>query len=158
MVDKHPVVQEYYRLMMATEDGSWLPSVPSKLSSYYYSPTRSILGGYYDILMEGVKDDEKIKIRFKETDLAEMQRLYYTQLTDIVTETMSSEAYQKADDAGKVEMIQDDIKYVKKGVVRKGGSSVDMPWLDKFVNLAHQGAVEVYEQRQEALKDEAEGN
>ena len=158
MVDKHPVVQEYYRLMMATEDGSWLPSVPSKLSSYYYTPTRSILGDYYDILMEGVEADEKIRIRFKETDLAEMQRLYYTELTKLVSDTMKSDDYKKADDAGKIEMIQDDIKYVKKGLYRKEGRSVDMPWLEKFVSLAQRGAVEVYEQRQEALKDEAEGN
>lgn len=158
MVDKHPVVQEYYRLMMATEDGSWLPSVPSKLSSYYYTPTRSILGDYYDILMEGVEADEKIRIRFKETDLAEMQRLYYTELTKLVSDRMKSDDYKKADDAGKIKMIQEDISYVKKGLYRKGGRSVDMPWLEKFVSLAQRGAVEVYEQRQEALKDETEGN
>ena len=81
MVDTS-MVQEYYRLMMATEDGSWLPSVPSKLSSYYYTPTRSILGDYYDILMEGV-EGLKDQNSLKETDLAEMQRLYYTELTKL---------------------------------------------------------------------------
>ena len=44
-----------------------------------------------------------------------------------------------------------------KKLYRKEGQSVDMPWLEKFVSLTQRGAVEVYEQRQEVLKDEAEG-
>ena len=155
MVDKHPVVQEYYRLMMATEDGSWLPSVPSKLSSYYYTPKRNTIGDYYDILMEGVKDNEKIRIRFKETDLSEMQRLYYTGLTKSIELEMQNEEYQKADDVEKIKRIEKAIAFHKEGLTVDGQA---MPWLEMFRRLAQRGAVEIYEQRQEALKDEAEGN
>ena len=64
-VDPHPVIREYHRLMTATGDGSWLPSAPSKLTSYYYSPTKTDLGSEtYNEIVSMLGPGEKVNRRF----------------------------------------------------------------------------------------------
>jgi len=152
-VDPHPVIQEYYRLSVATGDGSWLPSAPSKLTSYYYTPTKTDLGNQlYREIQKNLEPGEAVKIRFKEEDLLRIQKIYYTELTKAVEEEIRKDYYINANDDEKVEMLQDIIKKKRemKTIVardRKFGSvKVTNEWYKEFMMLVPGAASELLKQ------------
>jgi hypothetical protein len=155
-VDPHPVIQEYYRLMVATGDGSWLPSAPSKATSYYYTPSKTDLGPkLYNEIQGLIGPGEKVKIRFNEEELIKVQKQFYTDLTDRVEKLMESDLYKEADDDRKIELIQSNIDFVKKSRVTTGKDPVfgttkrKNQWYQIFQEMTLEGAKRLNEQLKE---------
>jgi DNA repair protein RadC len=156
-VDPHPVIREYHRLMTATGDGSWLPSAPSKLTSYYYSPTKTDLGSEtYNEIVSMLGPGEKVKMRFEEKDLVRIQKMYYQDLTKNVEDIMATDRYVEAQDDQKVEMIQGVIADTRKMqyVVSRdrvfGSVKFRNEWYKEFLKLTVEGAKGLKEQLKES--------
>ena len=156
-VDPHPVIREYHRLMTATGDGSWLPSAPSKLTSYYYSPTKTDLGSEtYNEIVSMLGPGEKVKMRFEEKDLTRIQKMYYQDLTKNVEDLMATDRYAEAQDDQKVEMIQGVISDTRKMqyVVSRdrvfGSVKFKNEWYREFLKLTVEGAKGLKEQLKES--------
>jgi DNA repair protein RadC len=152
-VDPHPVIQEYHRLMTATGDGSWLPSAPSKLTSYYYSPTKTDLGSEtYNEIVSMLGPGEKVKMRFEEKDLVKIQKMYYQDLTKNVEALMDTDKYSKAEDDQKIEYIQAvvaDTRKMQYTVSRDrvfGSVKFKNEWYKEFLKLTVEGAKGLKEQ------------
>ena len=155
-VDPHPVIREYHRLMTATGDGTWLPSAPSKLTSYYYSPTKTDLGSEtYNDIVSMLGPGEKVKMRFEEKDLVRIQKMYYQDLTKNVEDIMATDRYVEAQDDQKVEMIQGVIADTRKMqyVVSRdrvfGSVKFRNEWYKEFLKLTVEGAKGLKEQLKE---------
>ena len=155
-VDPHPVIREYHRLMTATGDGSWLPSAPSKLTSYYYSPTKTDLGSEtYNEIVSMLGPGEKVKMRFEEKDLTRIQKMYYQDLTKNVESLMATDSYAEAQDDQKVEMIQGVIADTRKMqyVVSRdrvfGSVKFKNEWYKEFLKLTVEGAKGLKQQLEE---------
>lgn len=156
-VDPHPVIREYHRLMKSTGDGSWLPSAPSKLTSYYYSPTKTDLGSEtYNEIISVLGPGEKVKMRFEEKDLARIQKIYYQDLTKNVESLMSTEVYTEAGDDKKVELMQgiiSDTRKMQYTVSRDrifGTVRIKNEWYQEFLKLTVDGAKGLKEQLKES--------
>lgn len=159
-VDTHPVVNEYYRLMNAVEDGSWLPSAPSRLTNYFYTVSKTDVGkSRYAKITELAGQGNKPKIRFTEEELVSMQKTFFTDLTNNVEQLMKQDVYKKASDEEKVEKIKEMIAWTRKPTFTLSR--------DKFGTV--KGKANWYNEFQEALpkkvdglekqmKDEARGN
>ena len=155
-VDPHPVIQEYYRLMVATGDGSWLPSAPSKATSYYYTPSKTDLGPkLYSEIQGLIGPGEKVKIRFNEEELLKVQKQFYTDLTDRIERLMETDLYKQADDDRKIELIENNIDFVKKSRVTTGKDPVfgttkrKNQWYQIFQEMTLEGAKRLSEQLKE---------
>ena len=155
-VDPHPVIREYHRLMTATGDGSWLPSAPSKITSYYYSPTKTDLGSEtYNEIVSMLGPGEKVKMRFEEKDLTRIQKMYYQDLTKNVESLMATDSYAEAQDDQKVEMIQGVIADTRKMqyVVSRdrvfGSVKFKNEWYKEFLKLTVEGAKGLKQQLEE---------
>ena len=156
-VDPHPVIREYHRLMTATGDGSWLPSAPSKITSYYYSPTKTDLGSEtYNEIVSMLGPGEKVKMRFEEKDLTRIQKMYYQDLTKNVESLMATDSYAEAQDDRKVELIQGVIADTRKMqyVVSRdpifGSVKLKNEWYKEFLKLTVEGAKGLKEQLKES--------
>ena len=159
-VDTHPVINEYYRLMNAVEDGSWLPSAPSRLTNYFYTVSKTDVGASrYAKITELAGQGNKPKIRFTEEELVSMQKTFFTDLTNNVQQLMKQDVYKNASDEEKVEKIKEIIAWTRKPTFTLSR--------DKFGTV--KGTANWYNEFQEALpkkvdglekqmKDEARGN
>lgn len=155
-IDPHPVIQEYYRLAVATGDGSWLPSAPGKITEYFYSPSKTDLGPtLHRQIMSLIGPGEKAKIRFNEEELVKIQKQFFQDLTTNVEAMMATDLYQNAEDDVKVELLQgviDDTKKMKVTVARDrkfGTVKLKNTWYEMFTDIAYQGAERLHEQLKE---------
>lgn len=155
-IDPHPVIQEYYRLAVATGDGSWLPSAPGKITEYFYSPSKTDLGPtLHKQIMGLIGPGEKAKIRFNEEELVKIQKQFFQDLTTNVEAMMATDLYQNAEDDVKVELLQgviDDTKKMKVTVARDrkfGTVKLKNTWYEMFTDIAYQGAERLHEQLKE---------